>query len=441
MVDWLAEVARDDPSLTRIADLRERFQRQPEASGWLAAPHRAWRFLALAVKKARDDDLNQQSAALAFITLFSLIPLLSAFSVFGAKAFEKENVQQRMLELLGRIFPYSEEILFDNLKGFLDNAQTLSGFGSLVFLVTALMAFSSIEQTINRVWNVPHRRPFRVRLLSFTLLIFWGPVVIGATFSSLFFLRNVEVFDRFTRSLPARLLPFAVTLVGLTMLYWLVPYTKVRFRSAFAGGLAATFLLEGLRQGFGLYVEQVRTVWIVYKSIGFVFIFMVAVQLSWWIVLLGTEVAYWMQNYPVLLQERRRASAPEGSWLGVVALVYLTERFKRRDPITPHEVLADRLNLPAADLTGVMAPLVAGGLVRETTGEEEGFLLACDPYEVRLTEVLELYEEEHWKVLSALPEEVALRLQKLRVRFTESRDRQARNVVLAELAAEGEKAE
>lgn len=434
MVEWPASVRKDDLSLTRIADFRERFQRGPEPSGWRSVPRRAWRFLVLAVKKARADDLNQQSSALSFITLFSLIPLLFSFSIFGAKA----NVQQKLLELLGRILPYSEERLLANLKDFLDNAKAVSGFGSLVLLVTVLMLFLSIEQTINRVWNVPLQRPFRVRLLSFTLIMFWGPVMLGATFSGLFFLRSVAVLERFGESLPAQLLPFAVTLVGLTVLYWQVPYTKVRFKSAFGGALLATLLLEGLRQGFGLYTERVRTVWILYKSIGYVFLFMVSVQVTWWIILLGTEVAYCLQNSPLLLRERRRATASEGSWLGIVALVFLTERFKKRDPITPHEVLADRLNLSTADLAEVMAPLVSGGLVRETSGEEEGFLLGCDPYQVRLTEILELYEEDHWKVMNALPEDIILRLEKLRVRFTEARDRWARDVVLAQLA-EGEK--
>ena len=437
MVDWAPDVTQDDISLTRISDLRDRFQQGPEASGWLGAPRRAWRFLVLAVRKARADDLSQQSAALSFITLFSLIPLLSAFSIIGARAFEEEDVQQRLLELLGRILPYSEESLLEDLRGFLENAHTISGFGFLVFLVTALMAFSSIEQTINRVWNVPGGRPFRGRLLSFTLLLFWGPVLIGTTYSGLFFLKNVEFFERFSDSVPARSLTFAATLIGLTMLYWLVPYTQVRFKNAFGGGLLASLLLEGLRQGFGLYIEQVQTVWIVYKGIGLAFFFMVSVQISWWIILLGTEVAYCLQNYPALLQERRRASAPEGSWLGIVALVYLTERVRDRVPITPHEELADLLGLAAAELAGVMEPLRAGGIVRETSGEEEGYLLACDPHQLRLTEVLELYEQDHWKVLAALPDEVVVRLQKLRVRFTESRDRWARDLVLAELAGGG----
>ena len=433
MVDWPEAVAQKDTYIARVADLRQRFQRRPESAGWLDSLRRAWRFLALAVGKARDDELNQQSAALAFITLFSLIPFLSTFSFIGARAFEQEDIQQKMLELFSDFFAYSEDILIERLGSFLDNAHTISGFGFLIFLATALMAFASVEQTINRVWNVPRRRPLRVRLVSFTLLLFWGPMLIGATYSGLFFLSDVEVVGRFARSLPARFLPFAMTLVGLTMLYWLVPYTKVQPRNAFGGALVATILLEALRQSFGFYTAAVQTVWIVYKTVGLAFIFMVSVHVSWWIILLGSEVAYCIQHYPVLLRERRRGAVPEGSWLALVGLVVLTERFRKGDPITSHELLADRLKLPTPEVLDVLRPLVEAGFVKETGGDEDGFLLACDPYQIRLTEIFELYERDHWDVLEPLSESSVEQLEKLRVRFTESREKSAGERVVADL--------
>ena len=92
-------MAQKDTYIARVADLRQRFQSRPEEAGWIETPRRAWRFLTLAVGKARDDELSQQSAALAFITLFSLIPFLSAFSFIGARAFEQQGIQQKLLEL------------------------------------------------------------------------------------------------------------------------------------------------------------------------------------------------------------------------------------------------------------------------------------------------------------------------------------------------------
>lgn len=418
-----------------VAELRRRFHRPPEATSWLDEPRRILRFLHLAVRKARADELGQQSAALAFMTLVSLVPLLTSLSPIGAWAFENQDVdvQERILEVLSFFFPLSEKTEFETLRTFLDNANKLSGFGMMAFIATALMAFSSIEQTINRIWNIPHQRPFRIRLWSFTLLVFWGPVLIGATYSGLFFLRRSEVFERFSSSLPALLLPSLVTWLGLTMLYWLVPYTKVHFASALGGGATATLLLEALRRGFNLYQEQVTLPWLIYGSLGLIFFFVISLQLTWWIVLLGSEVTYAVQHHTALTKERRRAAAPEGSWLALVALVVLADRLRDGEPITPHEHLADRLNLAPAELLGVLQPLLAGGLIRETGGDQEGFLLACDPHRLRLTEVLELYERDHWEVLELLDEDLVPGLEKLRAALADVRDKRAGKQVLADL--------
>jgi len=399
------------------------------------------RFLALAIRKARSDDLTAQSSALAFITLVSLIPLLTAFSVIGARAFEHPDDRQRVIELLGRVLPYSEQTLIDTVSAFVNNAVKISGFGFLIFLVTALMAFSTIEQTVNRVWNVRHGRPFRTRLLSFTLLLFWGPVLIGATYSGLFVLSQQAAFQRFTESLPAQFIPFMATLLGLTMLYWLVPYTTVRFGSALWGGFTAAVLLEGLRQGFSLYIKTAKSISFIYGGLGLAFFFLVSVQLTWWIVLLGTEVAYCTQHHAALRRERRRAGASEGSWLGLVALVVIADRFRAGEPITPHEDLADRLRLPTAELFIVLEPLLKGGLLRETGGDAEGFLLARDPHQLKLAEVFELYERLHWEVLDALPGELLAGLEKLRARLADVRERQAEHTVLADLLAATEGSE
>ncbi|HEX9730521.1 MAG TPA: YihY/virulence factor BrkB family protein [Thermoanaerobaculia bacterium] len=428
-------MTEQDSDISRAQRLRERFQRPAEGTSWLDLPRRAGRFLVLAIRKARSDELTRQSSALAFITLVSLIPLLTAFSVVGARAFEHPEDRQRVIELLGRVFPYSEQTLVDTVTTFVENADRVSGFGFLVFLATALMAFSTIEETVNRVWNVRRGRPFRTRLLSFTLLLFWGPVLIGATYSGLFVLSQQAVFQRFTESLPAQFIPFVVTLLGLTMLYWLVPYTTVRFGSAVWGGFTAALLLEALRQGFSLYVKKASSISLIYGGLGLAFFFLVSVQLTWWIILLGTEVTYCTQHHAAMRRERRRAGPAEGSWLGLVALVVIADRYRSGEPITPHEELADRLRLPTPELIVVLGPLLEGGLLREIGGDDEGFLLGRDPHQLRLAEVFELYERHHWEVLEALPGALVPGLEQLRARLAEVREREAEQATLADLLA------
>ena len=422
-----------DNLITRI---RRRFKPAPGADSWLAWPLKAYRFAALSVSKARADNLAQQAAALAFITMVSLVPLLAALSFLGARWFDEK--QERTVEILSQILPYSEATLMVNLQEFLQQAQSIRGLGFVAFILTSMAAFTSIERTINRIWNVPRQRPLRSRLLSFTMVLFWGPLVIGTAYSLLFYLRQRPAFQALAGSLPVQLIPFTVTVLGLTMLYWLVPYTRVRFSSALAGGVSAALLLEALRQGFAVYVEQVRNVSLVYGGFGLLLFFMLSIQLGWWIVLLGSEVAYSLQNAAYMSSRRRPAAPLDGSWVALAALATIAERFRAGRPVTPHELLAERLQLTAAELGDVLAPLLDAGVLCASGGDSEGYLLSCDPYDLEVARVLELYEDGHLEVVRSFGPELAGPLEELRGRLATGRVQRNEGLTLAQLAGAGD---
>ncbi len=422
-------MTQHDTYLGRLSRIRERFKRKPEVRSWIDVPRQVVSFFVLSLKKARHDELGRQAASLAFLTLVALIPTLTAFSIVGAMAFESAD----LVELLAQVLPYPEQTIVDTLSGFLVNTQKLGLTGLLLYVATALVAFINIEETVNRIWNVPDRRPLQRRIVSFTLVTFWGPILLAATYYSLLQLAEQSALGSFAASVPAQFLPFLATLIGLTMLYWLVPYTRVSLKSALGGGVSAAVLLEGLRQGFGLFIAKMPAVSIVYGSLGFIFFFLISIQLTWWIVLLGSEVAYFVENFAALVRPRRNASALEGSWLGLLGLAVVAERFRSGEPITPHELLADRLGLKAADLRDVLRPVIDGGLLRESGGDAEGFLLACDPHELRLSQVFELYEPGHWELMDSLSEPLETAFEELRARLAESRGQLTEGLVLAEV--------
>ncbi|MEM7581786.1 MAG: YhjD/YihY/BrkB family envelope integrity protein [Acidobacteriota bacterium] len=415
---------------TLLARIRQRFA-TPTAPDTLSLPRRIYRFLALSVRKARADNLNQQAAALAFITIVSLVPLLAALSFLGARWFDDR--QEGMIELFSQILPYSEETVVATLEGFLRQAEAIRGIGFAIFILSSMAVFTNIEATINRIWNVPRQRPARSRLLSFTLVLFWGPLVIGATYSLLFYLKQQPALEGLVSSAPVQLIPFIVKLLGLTMLYWLVPYTTVRFRSAFAGGLTAALMLELLGFGFGIYVDQVRNVSLIYGGFGFLLLFMISIQITWLIVLLGSEVAYSLQHADYMSIRRRPAAPLEGSWVAVTALIVITERFRSGQPVTPHELLAERLQLNAEAVSAILAPLLEANILSDSSGDNEGYLLSCDPYQLEISRVFDLYEHHHWQLLHPLPNHLADGLEDLRGQIVAERTRQSQGLMLMDL--------
>jgi membrane protein len=420
------------------------------------------RFFILTVRQGYEDSIFLTASALAFVTILSLVPLLAALSFVGTRVFSQ--YPEKSLEVFIQVLPYSEKTLTDKLREFLDQAETMHGIGLAALFGTTLFAFATIEATFNKIWNVSRRRPLRYRLLTFFLLLFWGPLLIGVTFSSLILLRQTPAMRELVRgSVLLHLTPFLATVVGLTLLYWLVPSTGVRFRNALAGGLFGAILLEVLRQSFGYYVEFFRGVSTVYGSSAFVLLFMISIEITWSIVLLGSEAAYTAQHFLLLSRGLHTHPSVAASWVGLAALAFLAacgaappgqrddcaegtlpirrpERPGRRGrreaagwPPPSGEELASHLSLPARDLERTLHPLLARGLVRETPGR--GYVLGRDPAALRVEEVFDAYEHRARRSVEHIGADLRDRLQRWVEVLARSRAERLGPLTLADLLA------
>jgi membrane protein len=402
------------------------------------------RFFALTLRQSHEDSIYLTASALAFVTILSLVPLLAALSFVGTRVFSQ--YPEKSLEVFVQVLPYSEKTLTDKLREFLDQAETMHGVGLAALFGTTLLAFATIEETFNKIWNVSRRRPFRYRLLTFFLLMFWGPLLIGVTFSSLLLLRQTPAMRELVQgSVLLHLTPFLATVVGLTLLYWLVPSTGVRLRNALAGGLFGAILLEILRQSFGYYVEFFRGVSTVYGSSAFVLLFMISIELTWTIVLLGSEAAYTAQHFQLLSRGLHTHPPVAASWVGLAALAFLAtsggaSRPGRRrrsnaegEPPPSSEELASHLSLPARDLERALHPLLAQGLLRETPGR--GYVLGRDPAKLRVEEVFDAYEHRARRSVEHIGADLRDRLERWVELLASIRAERLGPLTLAELLA------
>jgi len=370
-------------------------------------PGKLARYFHLAFRVTYEDSVLLTASALAFVSVLSLIPLLTALSFIGARVFSQ--YPQRSLEIFVQILPYSDKSVVDAIAEFLDQAETIHGVGVIAFFFTSLYLFVTVEEVFNKIWNVSRRRPWRARLVSYVLLIFWGPLLIGATFSSLLVLRQSPAFRRLLQeSILLNVLPFVATVVGLTILYWRVPYTNVRLRNALAGALLTGILLEILREGFGSYVEVFRNVSIVYGSFAFALLFMISLELTWTIILLGAEASYTAQHFSLLARGLHRHPPVQASWVGLAALALIARRFHRGEPALSREALADRLSLTTQEVERLLHPLITQGLLKVHGDHDYG--LADDPREIEVERVLAAYDHRAKRGAELVGGEIAERL-------------------------------
>jgi Rrf2 family protein len=85
------------------------------------------------------------------------------------------------------------------------------------------------------------------------------------------------------------------------------------------------------------------------------------------------------------LQEARVIFSRKSDY-GLRALMYLAER-RGKGPVTLNDI-AERLMIPKAFLSKILQQLARKGVVRSLKGPSGGFVLAVDPAEVTLQEIL-----------------------------------------------------
>lgn len=405
----------------------------PPIERWRKHLRNALTFVRLVLKKSSDDGITQRAAALAFITILALIPLLAAFTFVAAQLLH--DYQDRVLRFLTSVLPYSEGQVLASLQTFVNQAENLQSVGFLAFILVGLGAFGAIEEAINRIWQVSSRRSLRAKLVSFTLLVFWGPLLIGSCYSALLLLRQRPGLDvLFEESFLVQALPFVVSAIGLTMLSWQVPFTRVRFRAALAGGLTAAVLLEILRRAFSYYVTHFTAgTYVVYGSFALAIFFMISLELAWLAVLLGTEVAYVSQHFGALTHTRGLDARFREAWIGLAALALLVEGLREGRPVSDLDRLSTKLGIAPEALRSALEPLLKAKLAVETTGEPAGYVLARDAHELTLETALTAYEKPLEELLAAMPQPLRDNLEALIGRLRDNRKTTLANRSIAQL--------
>jgi membrane protein len=317
-----------------------------------------------ALLRAHRDAVGRRASSLAYATLVSLVPLLAVVSIFLAQTLREDD--GRTLRLIAALLPYSEDAVVSALRSFVAQAESVSSLAVIGFLASSTMTFFSVQETLFDVFRVAAPPSLARRLVTFTLLFFWGPVLIGSAYGGLLWLgQSGAGVGRFLHeSALARVVPPLVTFVGLGMLYWRAANGRLRARSALAGSAAAVVLLELLKLGFRVYVSSFTHVQrAVYGGVAIAFFFVLSVQLAWWMVLYGAELAASL-GLPEGELDASRGLKPD-PWVALAALTRLAAPGR---PPWPALELATDLALPVDALRAHLEPLAERGLLEAPLG-------------------------------------------------------------------------
>jgi membrane protein len=91
----------------------------------------------------------------------------------------------------------------------------------------------------------------------------------------------------FGLSLIATTVPFLLEMAVFSVVYKILPYTKIQWRDAFGGAFFATITFELMKFGFALFLTNVAFYKTVYGAFAIFPLVLIWIYLTWWITLAG----------------------------------------------------------------------------------------------------------------------------------------------------------
>ncbi|MGZ5194398.1 MAG: YhjD/YihY/BrkB family envelope integrity protein [Ramlibacter sp.] len=249
------------------------------------------------VRRGREERIAQAAGALTFTTAMSMVPMLAvSFALFTRVPALRPAGEAIREHLLRGLLPAEiAKAVLKYLAQFTGNAGGLTLVGFAFLLVSALALLLSVENTLNRVWQVKKTRPLLRRLALYLVMLLTAPALVGASLWATSYL--LAVSGNWAGVRPAWLPhalnygPIVLAAAGFACLFRFVPNTAVRWRNAIAGGLLAGIAFEFGKRGFAIYLANVPTYRTIYGAFAPLLAFLVWVYYSWFITLAAALVS------------------------------------------------------------------------------------------------------------------------------------------------------
>ena len=280
---------------------------------WHAAAVGGLRISWAVLRDFAEGQISLRAMSLVYTTLLSMVPLLAiSFSVL--KGFNQQyEIESFLLELLAPLGNTGIDIA-SRISGFVENIKAgvlgSIGLGLLVYTVISLM--QKIERVFNFIWHVPRQRPFAQRFSGYLSVIMIGPVLVFSSLgitasltstSVVVALTSIEPFGTLIR-FAGTLLPYLLVVGAFTFIYLIMPNTRVRVSAAFVGAAVAGLLWNTAGWAFASFVVSSTQYTAIYSAFAALIIFMIWLYVSWLILLIGANIAFYYQHPEYLMPQR-----------------------------------------------------------------------------------------------------------------------------------------
>jgi membrane protein len=343
-----------------------------------------------------------RSAAMTFYTLISIVPIVALiFAVLKGFGMTDDLVQN-----LYGLLPQMPEVV-DYVVDFAQNtlARTQGGWVAAISLVTLFWAvirvFGSIEDAFNNIWEVKNTRSMARKYSDYITVVVLAPILwIVATSFATYTRQIFGVDDSMWLKVGSEIGSMAIVWLMFTFIYIIIPNTKVQFSAALMAGIIAGSIFLGFQWGY-LYLQKWMTSYnAIYGSFAALPLFLLWMQTSWEILLLGGELSFAYQNEKRFEEERQSLMSSHDCrrklMVGIMTIV--VEWMRQGCGPIPVAELRERMEIPTRILSNLLFSLTRAGMLGEVHISNKEYDVAYVPTRdistLRVYDIIEAVERE-----------------------------------------------
>ena len=336
----------------------------------------------IAVTKALENYKRANSSmwvnSLCFYTILAMVPMFAILFSLGSWLGINDYFLRKIIEY-SPLNEESVELLVRFGRNFIENTRTgvLAGLGFLTLGWTLISMFSIIEKSFNNIWRVSKNRMFLRKITDYISFVVLFPILLGISSGALRLLTVFGYNNSYLRVLE-KIIPFFTLMIFFTILYMIIPNTKVNFIPAFISSIFISLFFCGFQSLFILLQGMVNTYDRIYGSFSVVFIFLFWLRIMWFFLILGAHSSYYLQNRDMKLLV---GSVDQVSFLSkeYVAVAVIDELVKRHilnlPPITLKE-LVQVYGFPYEVVKKILSIFIKAGFVGQIgNGEEKSYVI------------------------------------------------------------------
>jgi membrane protein len=273
-----------------------------------------------------------------------------------------------------------------------------------VILFWSVMALlNHIESSFNHIWQIRLSRPWYRKFTDYLTIMLIAPVLIILSSSvTVFvntqldvFMEKAAILDFFKPvvSFMVKVFPYFLTWIVLTVLFIIMPNTKVKFGSAMVAGIVSGTILQILLWFYFDLQFGISKLSVIYGSFAAIPLFIMVIQMSWIIVLLGAEISFANQNVSryEFESEALNISMHEKRAITLMIMSMIVKNFARSEPPISAEMISVQLKIPVRLVRDIVQDLTVVGLVSmvlQDDGKERMFQPAIDIHSLTVSSVL-----------------------------------------------------